>query len=235
MPNLYKLREELLFADYLDQAEEGDASSAKSHSERAAAKTGLVPKAVSDTVRRNITIGLPRVLAFWDTMPFWTTFWRSLGFEIQISSPSTHKMFEEGLSAVTSDTVCFPAKLVHGHIRDLVKKKVDRIFMPSIAAIGSENTESTSESMCAVVKGYPLVIRNSDSPEKQWGIPFDAPLFYWYREEDKERQLITYMEQTFSIQPTLKEKIPKHDYLQTGKKHLHENFQLSYSGYHIHK
>ena len=111
-------------------------------------------------------------------------------------------MFEEGLSAVTSDTVCFPAKLVHGHIRDLVKKKVDRIFMPSIAAIGSENTESTSESMCAVVKGYPLVIRNSDSPEKQWGIPFDAPLFYWYREEDKERQLITYMEQTFSIQPS---------------------------------
>ena len=202
VPNLYKLREELLFADYLDQAEEGDASSAKSHSERAAAKTGLVPNAVSDTVRRNITIGLPRVLAFWDTMPFWTTFWRFLGFEIQISSPSTHKMFEEGLSAVTSDTVCFPAKLVHGHIRDLVKKKVDRIFMPSIAAIGSENTESTSESMCAVVKGYPLVIRNSDSPEKQWGIPFDAPLFYWYREEDKERQLITYMEQTFSIQPS---------------------------------
>lgn len=99
VPNLYKLREELLFADYLDQAEEGDASSAKSHSERAAAKTGLVPKAVSDTVRRNITIGLPRVLAFWDTMPFWTTFWRSLGFEIQISSPSTHKMFEEGLSS----------------------------------------------------------------------------------------------------------------------------------------
>ena len=166
VPNLYKLREELLFADYLDQAEEGDASSAKSHSERAAAKTGLVPNAVSDTVRRNITIGLPRVLAFWDTMPFWTTFWRSLGFEIQISSPSTHKMFEEGLSVVTSDTVCFPAKLVHGHIRDLVKKKVDRIFMPSIAAIGSENTESTSESMCAVVKGYPLVIRllNSLTP-----------------------------------------------------------------------
>lgn len=88
------------------------------------------------------------------------------------------------------------------NLDSLVKKKVDRIFMPSIAAIGSENTESTSESMCAVVKGYPLVIRNSDSPEKQWGIPFDAPLFYWYREEDKERQLITYMEQTFSIQPS---------------------------------
>ncbi len=174
--NLYKLREELLFADY-----------------SADTKTGEIKS------ERGMVIGLPRVLAFWDTMPFWTTFWKKLGFEIKISSPSSHKMYEEGLSAVTSDTVCFPAKLVHGHIRDLVKKKVDRIFMPSIAAIGSENTESTSESMCAVVKGYPMVIRNSDSPEEQWGIPFDSPLFYWYREEDKERQLIEYMRQTFSI------------------------------------
>ena len=98
-------------------------------------------------------------------------------------------MFEEGLSAVTSDTVCFPANWCTAYPRS-GKEEVDRIFMPSIAAIGSENTESTSESMCAVVKGYPLVIRNSDSPEKQWGIPFDAPLFYWYREEDKERQLL---------------------------------------------
>ena len=200
VPNLYKLREELLFADYLERAEDRDAPAVKSHESHAAGVADAFGSA-PDAVQRNITIGLPRVLAFWDTMPFWTTFWRSLGFRIQISSPSTHKMFEEGLSAVTSDTVCFPAKLVHGHIRDLVRKKVDRIFMPSIAAVGSENTESTSESMCAVVKGYPLVIRNSDSPEKQWGIPFDAPLFYWYREEDKERQLITYMEQTFQISP----------------------------------
>lgn len=174
IPNLYKLREELLFADYLTESEK-------------------------KTDGQGIVIGIPRVLAFWDSMPFWTTFWRFLGFEIKISSPSTHKMYEEGLGAVTSDTVCFPAKLVHGHIRDLVKKKVDRIFMPSIATLSSENTESTSESMCAVVKGYPLVIRNSDSPEDQWGIPFDAPLFYWYSEEDKECQLVDYVKNTFSI------------------------------------
>src|SRR5699024_6132371 len=84
-------------------------------------------------------------------------------------------MYESGLSAVTSDTVCFPAKLVHGHIRDLVKQGVDRIFMPSVTTVPSENTQKTSESMCAVVKGYPLIIRNSDDPERQWGVPFDAP------------------------------------------------------------
>ena len=78
-----------------------------------------------------------------------------MGFKVKVSPASTRKMYEEGLSAVTSDTVCFPAKLVHGHIRSLAKSKVDRIFMPSITTVESENTEDTSQSMCAVVKGYP--------------------------------------------------------------------------------
>ena len=122
-------------------------------------------------------------------MPFWSTFFRALGFEVKLSRPSTRKMYESGLSAVTSDTVCFPAKLVHGHIRDLVKQGVDRIFMPSVTTVPSENTQKTSESMCAVVKGYPLIIRNSDDPERQWGVPFDAPLFHWYTDEDRLDQL----------------------------------------------
>ena len=175
VPNLFKLREGLLFADYLPEEKAPEAP--------------------------QLTIGIPRVLMFWETMPFWTTFFRKLGFRVQISAPGSHRMYEEGLNAVTSDTICFPAKLVHGHIRDLVRRKVDRIFFPSIAEVAPENTESTSESMCAVVKGYPLVIRNSDSPEKQWGIPLDSPLFYWNREEDKVRQLTKYMQDTFSSDP----------------------------------
>ncbi len=172
-PNLYELREKWLFEDYLSEEEKGE--------------------------DRKITIGLPRVLSFWETMPFWTSFWRKLGFRVEISAKGSHQLFEEGLSAVPSDTICFPAKLAHGHIRDLVRKKVDRIFMPAIAETASENTESTSESMCAIVKGYPFVIRHSDSPEKQWEIPFDAPLFYWNREEDKVAQLTAYMKESFSL------------------------------------
>jgi len=172
IPNLFRLREQLLFQAYPYTL-------------------------VSDP--KNTVIGIPRVLSFWDTMPFWSTFWKSLGFQVKISAPSSRTMYENGLSAVPSDTVCFPAKLVHGHIRDLAAQNVDRIFMPSIAAVASENTEKTSESMCAVVKGYPFVLRNSDNPEKLWGIAFDAPLFYWYSSEDREKQLLDYMEQTFGI------------------------------------
>ena len=172
VPNLFQVRRKLLFQTYEYPA--------------------LQPK-------KEVTIGIPRVLAFWETMPFWQVFWNSLGFSIRISDYSTREIYESGLSAVTSDTVCFPAKLVHGHIRNLAQAKVDRIFMPSITAVPPENTERTSESMCAVLKGYPIVLRNSDNPEKKWGIPFDAPLFHWHRKEDRDRQLTVYMEKTFQI------------------------------------
>lgn len=149
--------------------------------------------------KRGITIGIPRVLSFWETMPFWRTFLESLGFDVKLSDFSTRRIYEQGLSAVTSDTVCFPAKLVHGHLRNLREKGVDRIFMPSVTTVPTENEQSTSQSMCAVVKGYPIVVRNSDSPEKNWDIPYDAPLFHWYSRKDEMRQLITYMSDTFSI------------------------------------
>lgn len=170
--NLFQLREKLLFQKY------------------------PCPEPIS---RREITIGIPRVLFFWDTMPFWNTFFQALGFEVKLSHPSTRKMYESGLSAVTSDTVCFPAKLVHGHIRDLAKQKVDRIFMPSMNIVWSENTEQTSESMCAVVKGYPFVIKNSDHPKRQWNIPLDTPLFFWNTLKDQTEQLTEYMKKTFGI------------------------------------
>lgn len=172
VPNCYKIRESLLWKEY------------------------PVPEHVTE---RNLTIGIPRVLSFWETMPFWSTFFRSLGFKVRVSAPSSHKLYEEGLYAVASDTVCFPAKLVHGHIRSLAKMHVDRIFMPSITSVQSENKEKTSEWMCAIVKGYPLVIKNSDNPEHVFGIPFDNPLFHWYTKKDRDEQLTAYIKETYHV------------------------------------
>ncbi len=148
---------------------------------------------------KEITIGLPRVLMFWEGMPFWSTFWRSLGYKIKISPISTREMYENGLHAVPSDTECFPAKLVHGHVRALVGMGVDRIFMPIISVYPPENTEETSFSRCALVKGYPIVIKNSDDPYKQFGVKYDAPYFFWYTEDDREHQLCEYMKSEFGI------------------------------------
>ncbi|MBR5421054.1 MAG: activase, partial [Lachnospiraceae bacterium] len=152
---------------------------------------------------QGITIGIPRVLNFWEGMPFWNTFWRALGFELKFSPVSTRAIYESGIHAVPSDTECFPAKLVHGHIRELKKMGVDRIFMPEIVVMPSENKEPTSFSRCALVKGYPIVIKNSDNPETKYGIPFDSPYFYWYSDADREKQLCDYMEETYKIAPDI--------------------------------
>ena len=172
VPNLYAEREKLLFQDW-------------PHST-------LLPD-------QNITIGLPRVLFYWDTMPFWKTLLQALGFTVKLSHLSTRAIYEDGLQAVASDTVCFPAKLVHGHLRDLHKQGVDRIFMPIVTTVPSENQADTSQSMCAVVKGYPLVIKNSDNPERRWSTPFDSPLFHWFTEKDRTNQLAKYFHDTFAI------------------------------------
>lgn len=151
-------------------------------------------------------IGIPRVLYFWEGMPFWNTFWKSLGFTLKVSPTSTRAIYENGIHAVPSDTECFPAKLVHGHIRELVKLGVDRIFMPIIVVMPSENTEETSFSRCALVKGYPIVIGNSDNPTRNYGVKFDSPYFYWYAEEDRERQICEYMEKEFGIDKAITRK-----------------------------
>ncbi len=171
-PNLFKLRQELLFKDY---------------------------RISRHAKKRGITFGLPRVLSFWETAPFWTTLLRSMGFDVKLSDLSNRKMYEDGLNAVASDTVCFPAKLVHGHLRNLAKKGVDRIFMPIVATYESQNTENTSRYMCAIVKGYSWVIQNSDNPQKRWGIPFDDPIFFWYNDKDRNRQLEEYFIKSFGL------------------------------------
>lgn len=171
-PNLFRLREKLLFQEY---------------------PTELL------STQKECVIGLPRVLFFWDTMPFWSTFFRSLGFQVRFSDSSTRAMYECGLGAVTSDTVCFPAKLVHGHLRNLVAKRVDYIFLPSITEIPPENNVSTSCYTCAVVKGYPLVVHNSDNVAQWSKTKLETPLFHWRTIQDRERQLTDYMNKAFHI------------------------------------
>ena len=171
-PNLFELRRELLFEDY----------------------------PVSPVCeKRGVVIGLPRVLSLWDNAPFWTTLLRALGFEVRLSPLSTRRMYEDGLSAVPSDTICFPAKLVHGHVRALAKMGVDRIFIPTVTTVPTENLASTSESMCAVVKGYSIVMRNSDNPEERFGIPLDTPLFHWFSDRDRTRQLTRWLADTLGV------------------------------------
>jgi len=170
--DLFRYREKILFKDY-------------------------DPKPLSPP--KDVTIGIPRVLDFWESYPFWSHFFRSLGFRIQLSRKSSMKLFEDGLPHIPSDTICFPSKLAHGHIQDLINKKVDRIFMPMMNRMISENVNAQSEHACAVLKGYPMVLRTSDEPLEKYGIPMDTPTFHWTDQKARRKSLVEFMGETFGL------------------------------------
>jgi len=144
-------------------------------------------------------IGIPRALEFFVSLPFWKAFFTSLGFEVVVSRQSDYNLFEEGLRSVPGDTVCFPAKLLHGHVADLVKKKVDRIFLPVMIAIPTDHKKFKATAVCPVVQGYPAVVRNIDDPEKKHGIPVDQPTFHWSNENLRRSQCIDWFSQNWKI------------------------------------
>ncbi len=170
--DLFRYREKILFKDYS-------------------------PKLLAPA--KDLTIGIPRVLEFWHSYPFWSSFFRSLGFRVQLSAKSSVKIFESGLSLIPSDTICFPAKLAHGHIQNLVEKQVDRIFMPIMNRMITENKSIYSEHACAVLKGYPMVLRNNDEPFEKHGIPMDTPNFHWTDSKARRKSITEYMSKTFGL------------------------------------
>lgn len=106
------------------------------------------------------TIGLPLVLNFYDTLPFWFTLLAALGFSVKTSLPSTRDTYRKGQHTIPSDTVCYGAKLVHGHVLELAKQGADAIFYPRMSYNYDEgNTDNNYH--CPVVAYYPEVIANS--------------------------------------------------------------------------
>lgn len=104
------------------------------------------------------TIGLPRVLNMYEDYPFWFTFFTGLGYRVVTSGRSTKKIYEMGMETIPSESVCYPGKLVHGHIADLVRRGVNKIFYPCIPYNRQEDTDSGNHYNCPVVTSYPQTI-----------------------------------------------------------------------------
>ncbi|MFW5999709.1 MAG: acyl-CoA dehydratase activase-related protein [Halanaerobiaceae bacterium] len=105
-------------------------------------------------------IGIPRVLNMYEDYPFWFTFFTELGFRVVLSSESSNEIYEKGMETIPSELVCYPAKLVHGHIMDLVQDKgVDKIFYPSVVHNRVEDTDADNNFNCPIVISYPESIR----------------------------------------------------------------------------
>lgn len=106
-------------------------------------------------------VGLPLALNFYELIPFWKTLFNELGFETIISDESSRDIYYLGQHTIPSDTVCYPAKLTHGHIESLLNKNVDFIFYPCMS-YNIDEGESDNHFHCPVVAYYPeLLIANN--------------------------------------------------------------------------
>lgn len=109
-------------------------------------------------------IGIPRALNMYENYPFWFTLLTSLGFKVMISGRSSHELFETGIESIASENICYPAKLVHGHIKWLLDKGVKTIFYPCVSYEENLVPNTDNHYNCPVVANYPLVV-GANMPE----------------------------------------------------------------------
>ena len=110
-------------------------------------------------------IGIPLGLNMVEQLPFWHAFFTELGFEVVVSPWSSRATYVEGQDTIPSDTVCFPAKLMHGHVRALIRRGVDTIFYPCMSYNVDEGMGDNCYN-CPVVAYYPEVLA-ANVPELQ--------------------------------------------------------------------
>jgi len=147
------------------------------------------------------TIGLPMGLNMFELLPFWHTFFTELGFGIALSEKSSRELYVSGQHTIPSDTVCYPAKLLHGHIESLLKQGVENIFYPCMSYNIDEKLGDNNYN-CPVVAYYPEVIRSNVGDLKK--INFMSDYVGLHRPKDFVKKIYGIISSKFSA-ITLKE------------------------------
>ena len=120
-------------------------------------------------------IGIPRVLNMYEDYPFWFTFLTNLGFRVILSEKSTRKTYEKGMESMPSESVCYPAKLSHGHIESLLEQGIKTIFYPCMPYSRKEYEKADNHYNCPIVISYSEVLRNNVEGLKDEKIKFINP------------------------------------------------------------
>ena len=123
-------------------------------------KYARIQQSVAGTKGGRGRVGLPLALGFYEQLPLWAGFFEKCGFEVVLSEPSSRQLYFRGQHTVASDTVCYPAKLTHGHIESLLDQGVDFIFYPC-ESYNLDEHDSTNHYNCPVVAYYPEVLEGN--------------------------------------------------------------------------
>ncbi len=147
-------------------------------------------------------IGIPRVLNMYENYPFWFIFFTVLGFRVILSSVSSRKVYELGMDTISSDTACYPAKLVHGHIVSLIEEGVKTIFYPCLPLEHQEFKKADNHYNCPMVVGYAEVIRANMDVLRENNIRFLNPFLPY---NDKKRLIQRLSEELLEFGISFKE------------------------------
>ena len=135
-------------------------------------------------------IGIPRVLNMYENYPFWHALFSHLGYRVILSPPSSKSLYEGGMETISSDTACYPAKMVHGHIKWLVNQGIEKIFYPSINYERVEDENQPNHYNCPIVATYPEVIAgNMDEIFEEHGTKFYHPFLPYDNDKFMVREL----------------------------------------------
>ncbi len=138
-------------------------------------------------------VGIPRVLNMYENYPFWFTFFTNLGYEVVLSDKSSKELYETGMETMPSESVCYPGKLVHGHIMNLIEKGVKYIFYPCIPYEKIEDKKANNHYNCPIVTSYPEVIRANMDILREKKILFQNPFLPLYNQKRMTERLIEEM------------------------------------------
>ena len=123
-----------------------------------------------------------------------------MGFRVVLSPASNKSIYALGMETISSDTACYPAKLVHGHIEWLVKEGEKFIFYPCINYEKIEDRNAQNHYNCPIVATYPEVVANNMSElfaaER---VDFMHPFLPYDDENRLTEELIKHIGEPFSI------------------------------------
>lgn len=136
--------------------------------------------------RTGKVIGMPLQLGMYDLAPLWVGIFENLGFRVKLSGLSSRETYLLGQDSIPSDTVCYPAKLMHGHIETLIKDGVDAIFAPCLTYNIEENAGDNHYN-CPVVAYYPELLK--DNMEILSEVKYMAPFLNINDEKELAREL----------------------------------------------
>ena len=164
IPDLFAEREEILYAPY-----EGEKA---------------LPKDAPE-------IGIPRILYFHEMFPFWRAFFTELGYRVVLSDATNKELIRKGVENVVAET-CFPVKVSHGHVLNLLEKGVKKIFLPSIVNLKPFHPDIPISTACPYAQSFPYGIHSSMDFKKAEVRVLQPVLHCGFGKETLEKELIQF-------------------------------------------